>query len=721
MAYEIKYELFFSDVENNKFKIEILEKDFVLDPFGLGNTPAKLIGTGRPAIIEWDADDDIYSPIIGSRCRLNFFATDANTYDEFYKSGERQYKVKILEYTSFGSDYNDEELPWNLIDKEWEGKLGSDVFYNAIWEGYIVNDGYQEAVITAPYEIKLEAIDGLGTLKSYDVPYLTDNTNPKEKMFVYLKEILKLTGHSFPIYIANDIRKNGGSANDTIFHDIEINRYAFSNKNLVLIDAKEALKYILKMTNSRIFQSFAKWYVVSNSNLIDNRIVQGTVSPSGEDVIDEPDEIVAPPVYGSPDVSIDGAAVMYHNIDQNYRLLAIENGGTKVVEWRWYLNGSQVLVQSDPDNSSFGVLSLGQVVSGQDGESYTVQGKDSNGQTDLSSAFVLDVREYTAPITKADVAIVPPDDDTANEIVTVDDYPTAYDLRVNAGANFNVKNAFVSPDTGILAYGAGESGDPFTMQFNVFSNVGEFTSASQLTSLSITGGFNLSHSLQGDYIQVTVTGNRPIGSETHYLSLKGAADVQQFTHSYTVSDIASNASVSPSTFSASGGDGSSYTKTFNINALSGYKWQSVGNVTVIANSSPYDSLTVSKTNDTTLLVTITGSIGVSDESCTITVSGQPVGSGPATSLSFNPSAPYDIAESSGYFDLKVTSDGNFTATANRPWIHLNKTGGATGTTTIRVKFDTNTGARNRKGSVSFYPTGSSSAITSILLNQDGIG
>ena len=159
MAYEIKYELFFSDVENNKFKIEILEKDFVLDPFNLGNTPTKLIGTGTPAVIEWDADDDIYSPIIGSRCKLNFFATDANTYDEFYKSGERQYKVKILEYTSFGSDYNEEIQPWNLIDQKWDKSLlGSDVFYNPIWEGYIVNDGYQEAVITTPFEIKLEAM-----------------------------------------------------------------------------------------------------------------------------------------------------------------------------------------------------------------------------------------------------------------------------------------------------------------------------------------------------------------------------------------------------------------------------------------------------------------------------------------------------------------------------------------------------------------------------------
>ena len=109
MSYALKYQLFFTDVENNKFKIEIHQKDFVLDPFGLGTQPTELIGSGNPAQIKWDADDDIYSPIIGSRCLLNFFVTDTKTYDDFYKSGEREYKVKILEYASYGKDWDQED------------------------------------------------------------------------------------------------------------------------------------------------------------------------------------------------------------------------------------------------------------------------------------------------------------------------------------------------------------------------------------------------------------------------------------------------------------------------------------------------------------------------------------------------------------------------------------------------------------------------------------
>jgi len=709
MAYGLKYELFFSDVERNKFKIEILEKDFEIDPFGLGTTPTQLIGTGSPAVIEWNADDDIYSPIIGSRCKLNFFATDSETYDEFYKAGERQYKVKILEYTSFGSDWDGEELIWNIIDQTWDKSLlGSEVFYNPIWEGFIVNDGYQEAVITAPYEINLEAIDGLGTLDSFDVPYPSDNANAKEEMFFYLKEILKLTGHEFDIYIANDIRKDGGAANDTVFHDIEVDRYIFSNKNLTLMNAKESLRYIMKMTNSRVFQSFAKWYVVSNSNLIDNRVDQSAVAPSIADIVNEPDEPVATPVYGSPDITIIGQDPMY-NDGTTYSLI-VQNSGTDIVSYLWTLPDSSTLAQPS--------LYLGSVNLSQDGDVYSVTATDANGQTDTAT-FTLNVDEQTVTPTNSQAGIVEEDDEEADDPVPVET-PTVY-YKIELTGVDDVTNAYLSPVTGTYNYTASEVGNSFSMTFNVVSTSGEFDSVSQISSISVTGGFTITKQLIADYIRLTVSGTLPVGGHIGNYSVSGAANVQQFVHSYSVSNSGlSNATVSPGSFSATAGQGKSYTKSFSINASSGYKWQSAGNVTVISSDAIYDTLTVSKTNDTTLTVTISGTIGVTDESATITVSGAPVGSGPATTLSFSPSSPYDISESNGYFDLRVTADGNFTVRPNRTWITVNPEKGATGTTTIRVKFNANTGAKNRKGILEFFPSGSNTRITSILINQDGV-
>ena len=261
------------------------------------------------------------------------------------------------------------------------------------------------------------------------------------------------------------------------------------------------------MTNSRIFQSFAKWYVVNNSSLIDNRIVQGTIAPSVVDVVNEPAAPVAVPVYGSPDVSIDGVAQMYHNTNTSYRLIAVENGGTKVIKWTWNLPGGGTIIQNDPTNQFFGEYSLGLVSASQDGESYTVTGEDANGQTDTSAAFVLNIDTFNFvvdPPSQVDTGESSSDNDLNVPSVLQD---VSYDLRINADANFNVTNAFVSPANGTLSFGAGEVGDPFTMNFNVFSNTGEFTSASQLTGVSVTGGFNVSHALNGDFISARILDN----------------------------------------------------------------------------------------------------------------------------------------------------------------------------------------------------------------------
>lgn len=708
MAYGLKYQLFFTDVENNKFKIEIHKKDFVLDPFDEGIEPSTIIGTGNPVQIKWDADDDIYSPIIGSRCILNFFVTDTAIYDDFYKSGEREYKVKILEYTSFGTDIDQEDLPWNLIDQKWDKSLlGSDVYFNPIWEGFIVNDGYKEAVITTPYEINLEATDGLGILDVFPVPFPSDNTNSKEKLFFYLKEILKLTGHEFNIYISNEIRKSGGAANDTIFHDIEVDRYIFSDDNLILMNAKESLKHILRMTNSRIFQSFGRWYIVNNSSLIDNRITQSTVAPSGADIINETAEPVATPNYAGPDIEIQGDSVYYVGVNPT---LTINSHGTEPIKYVWTKPDSTTVTQTIIGQAGFGELPIGVLSLSNNTDVYQVTATDSNNNTD-SDTFILNVQE------RPDSTEVQTGGGSGT---TPEPEPVPVNFQLLLTITDNVTDGYISQTRLIRNYAAGQVGDAFSMSFDITSLSGEFTSASQISSLSTTYG-TITKSLQGDFIRVTVTGTLPSGGHSGSINVKGAADVQQFTHSYTVSSsLLTNASVSPGSFSATAGSGKAYTKTFSINASSGYKWQGVGNVTVIADSSPYDTLTVSKTNDTTLTVTIKGTIGVNDDSATITVTGGSVGAQVASAITLSPAGPYDIAESSGYFDIKVTSNGNYRVELNRPWATVTPSTGVTGTQTIRVKFTGNSGSTLRRNSINFYATGTNDLITSERINQDSI-
>ena len=711
MAYGIKYELFFSDIEGKRLKIEILQKNFIVDPFGVGDLPTQIIGTDQPCIIEWDADDDIYSPIIGSRCILNFFVTDSTIYDDFYKADEREYKVKVLEYTSYGSDYDAEELPWEGIDQNWDGKIGSAVFYNAIWEGFIVVDRYQEAVISNPYPITIEAIDGIGTLDSFDVPF-TDLTSVTENLFYYLKEILKLTGHEYNILVANDTRKVDGNTNDTIFHDIIVNKYAVSNENLTFKNAKDVLIGILKATNSRIYQSNASWYIVNNSSLIDNRIAQSTEAPSPPDDPVVPDAPVAPPVHAAPDIVIIGISPMYSGSPAS---LLVQNTGSEIVLYTWTLpNGStDVQVPSTSPSDLFGFYHFSELALSQNGETYSVVATDANGNTD-SDSFTLSVVANPDDATVVDTGEVDPTTPnppiSENQEVYFDVYLEALD---------SVQNAYISPNDGIWSYPASQVGQAFSMTFDVVSSSGEFTSVSQLKSFSVTGGFSITAALIGEFIRLTVTGTLPIGGHIGTVSASGASDVQNFTITYNTTDNLTNASRSPAQLIFTGGDGKSYSGNIVVTASANYQFEGKGDLQVTNSKNIGQILSVTKNSDTQLTLNVSGTIGVTDETVGITMTAIAQSAGVASSITVNPSGSIDVANNGGYFDATITSNGNFTITPGRNWITTNITNGTASTSSVRVYFTENNTTNDRVGRLNFYAAGTSTILASIRLSQEG--
>jgi len=244
MAYGVKYRLEFADIKGNKRKVEIL-KD------GYSSTILPMVASGEPVVIEWKNDDDFYSNIIGSSCTLNLMVTDDVTYDNFLINGEKEWKIKV---------------------SHWNGSS-----YDTYWEGFVVIDNYIESIASTPYSISLKAYDGLGIIEGEVAPFSsTSSVNNYDTLFYYLRKILAQTNNLFDIYISNRIRKVGGATNDTLFHDISISEFGVMNQNITYKTSKELLELILKATNSRVFQSFGKWYVISNSNLIDANVTTNT-------------------------------------------------------------------------------------------------------------------------------------------------------------------------------------------------------------------------------------------------------------------------------------------------------------------------------------------------------------------------------------------------------------------------------------------------------------
>ena len=283
-VYRVKYELDFTDVKGNNRVIQILKKGYFGEVYDL-------IGTDDPCNIVWENNDDFYNPIIGSTCTLNLLVTDSTNYDEFYQFDEREYRIRVSDGTAdvVGTSAQWETEDTNFDDANFNWGETGDI--NVYWEGWLITDQYQEHIVSKPYTLKLIAVDGLGILDSYDAPEgqiakdastqlpltSTGSQNNYNSFFYYIHTILDNLELGFDIYIQNLIESNTAPATNSIFHDISVFEFSTYN-NLIRKNAKELLTDILNVTNSRIFQSNGSWYIMSNSNAYDTRVVPSTTT-----------------------------------------------------------------------------------------------------------------------------------------------------------------------------------------------------------------------------------------------------------------------------------------------------------------------------------------------------------------------------------------------------------------------------------------------------------
>ncbi len=251
MAYGVKYRLEFSDVLGNGKKIEI-EKD------GFSGTVLPLVGTAEPVVIKWDGDEDFYSPIIGSTCTLNLFVTDEVQYENFYAFDEEEFKVKIY--------YKDDANVYQLY-----------------WVGFIVTDSYKQALSSPPYQITIQAHDGLGLLDSKEMEILDSdnflNTNETRDLVLNLvNDAISKTNLGLNV-VFNTNMTIGSSTNPQDFPGG--NRFSKYTNDLQVIDCKTYIENVLKTLNARIFQAHGQWCIVSNSEYIDHDFyddqVDGTI------------------------------------------------------------------------------------------------------------------------------------------------------------------------------------------------------------------------------------------------------------------------------------------------------------------------------------------------------------------------------------------------------------------------------------------------------------
>tara|TARA_R100000329_G_scaffold151490_1_gene147919 strand:+ start:5092 stop:7047 length:1956 start_codon:yes stop_codon:yes gene_type:complete len=247
MAYGVKFRLEFSDDNLKGKKVEIL-KD------GYTGSVLDLIGTDNPVEIDWNQDDDFYNPIIGSTCTLNLFDTDTTNYDDFYEADEREYKIKI----SYKDSSNN---------------------YQTYWEGWLLVDQFREAVTHKPFAITLKGYDGLGSLNGFTQPlsgatFLTAITN-----------ILANINLGLDVYVSNDIQRDSPISGYNVFDQVSFSAKQFFKSGVDPRNCKEVLEQILKFTNSRIFQSYGRWYLINNSSYSEQSVKDSSATTANSGTI----------------------------------------------------------------------------------------------------------------------------------------------------------------------------------------------------------------------------------------------------------------------------------------------------------------------------------------------------------------------------------------------------------------------------------------------------
>jgi len=277
MAYGVKYRLDFSDAQGNKRRLEILKKDY-------SDTVFPLIGTGSPVVLSWEQNNDFYDPLIASNCEVNLIQTDFVVYEDFYDFDEREFLVKVYyaetrvpfwedktENWELSNDYwGDESEVWNTIAENWndysvgwQQGITSDN-YRAFWQGYLIQDTYEQSITSTPFNVSFKAVDGLGLLKGVDFPLTPNN---EVTLWECLHKVLLETGLTYNIYVKTDLKEENAAAVTNVFEDLTINTSTYTDENTYKYNCSEVLFSILSGFNCRIFQTDADFYIINNADL----------------------------------------------------------------------------------------------------------------------------------------------------------------------------------------------------------------------------------------------------------------------------------------------------------------------------------------------------------------------------------------------------------------------------------------------------------------------
>tara|TARA_R100001163_G_scaffold65474_1_gene62775 strand:- start:1205 stop:3409 length:2205 start_codon:yes stop_codon:yes gene_type:complete len=268
MAYGLKYEDDFFDVDEHKWKLKIYQWNFS----GTKETNSLTLGPDAVQIMYEQKGDDFFSPIIGSSCKISMYVTESLG-GTFWEDEDRNWEA-----ANFNWEENNFEFLFPIDDREYKIEVcyasaytGGEYVYSTYWKGFLIQDQFSMPLKPFPYLIQMYASDLVGTLNGYNYADTTARPTVLQAIVGCMKNIneqnasgtaqaLELQYQSLcRIYPSTSV-----SAGDPLTQTYINSNDAMKDENDNFINCKVILESLLQMFNCRMFQARGYWIIVSN-------------------------------------------------------------------------------------------------------------------------------------------------------------------------------------------------------------------------------------------------------------------------------------------------------------------------------------------------------------------------------------------------------------------------------------------------------------------------
>lgn len=237
----VKYSVQYKDMFNQQCRVDIANENWNGDVRILRGVSEKA------CVIDRDCSDDPYDTVINSKASISFWQTEDLPVDilELQLAQDREFTVKFY-------------------------------IENAIkFSGFMVADGIVQAFQSAPFEVNINAADGLYLLDG--IPYTHDNLDGGRCVINYVRRILfaqSNLGNPLPIQWCNTLKNDEFPLEDDVFSgSVEWSPYGdgfyeIKDSNYIYKDCYYILEGLLKSMQCRIVQDDGYWKILRINDVV---------------------------------------------------------------------------------------------------------------------------------------------------------------------------------------------------------------------------------------------------------------------------------------------------------------------------------------------------------------------------------------------------------------------------------------------------------------------